>query len=111
MTLLPPQAGRSEGVLDGGLDAREVALAVVLELTLAPADLRADVEVGERRVDQVGVERLRALGGGETGRPPAHQAAIVVELGHRIHQVAAQLAVEGMPPCDGAAGTILRMQV
>src|SRR5690606_36414936 len=98
MSVLPPQAGRSEGVLDGGLDAAEVAFAVVLEFTLAPADIRADVELGERRIDQVGVEGLRAFGGRETGRPPACEAAVVVELGHRIHQLAAQLPVESMPP-------------
>src|SRR3546814_9748281 len=42
---------------------------------------------------------------------PAHQAPVLVEPGHRIHQVAAQLAVEGMPPGDEAAGAVLRMQV
>src|SRR5512138_1500908 len=98
MCVFAPSSGRSEGVLDGGVDAPEVTLAAVLELALAPADLRADVQLREWRIDQVGVEGLRAFDRGPTVQSPAGQVAVVVELGHRVHQVRAQFRAERVPP-------------
>src|SRR5690606_1747709 len=110
MSVFAPSSGRSEGVLDGGLDAPEVALAAVLELALAPADLRADVQLREWRIDQVGVEGVRAFDRGPAVRAPAGQVAVVVELGHRVHQVRAKLRGERMAPRHEAASAGLRVQ-
>src|SRR5688500_12739410 len=79
---LPP----SETELHMRMQPAQVAFAIVCQEALAVDQFGAQVQLRERRIDQVGVERMRALGHAEAG-----QSGIVVEMRHRIEQVAAQL--------------------